>query len=130
MTKKPPNLAALTNELQGASLFFTPPSPAPKSAAPSQAQDTQAQTEQFAPRMVYQQAEAKNVQSSVRTDERSDVQKPRRIIRHAFDIYADQLYALQTIQLKAVQNGRKKPKLGTMVQRALDLYLKQKKAVK
>lgn len=72
--------------------------------------------------------EAKNVHSDVRTNERTTVQKPiRLIIRHAFDIYSDQLYGLQAIQLEAVQNGKKKPKLGTMVQKALDLYLQQKR---
>lgn len=72
--------------------------------------------------------QAKNVHSDGRTNERTNVQKPiRRIIRHAFDIYSDQLYALQAIQLEAVQDGKKKPKLGTMVQRALDLYLQQRK---
>ena len=74
-----------------------------------------------------------NVLSDVRTDERPNdgtnvrtITKPKRQkIRHAFDIYQDQLFALQMKQLEAVQRGKRKPKLGKMVQDAIDLYLKQ-----
>ena len=74
-----------------------------------------------------------NVLSDVRTDERPNdgtnvrtITKPKRQkIRHAFDIYQDQLFALQMRQLEAVQRGKRKPKLGKMVQDAIDLFLKQ-----
>ena len=74
-----------------------------------------------------------NVLSDVRTDERtfersdgrSALKPKRRKIRHAFDIYQDQLISLQMRQLEAVQRGKRKPKLGKMVQDAIDLYLKQ-----
>src|ERR1051326_9171961 len=83
---------------------------------------------QVAPKIATSASDVKSVHSDERTSERTDVQKSvRRVIRHAFDIYADQLYALQTLQLQAVQSGRKKPKLGSMVQRAIDLYLQQRK---
>jgi|GEM_PF-5189580 hypothetical protein len=127
MTKKPPDLAALTNELQGASLFFAPHSPVPKANMPSTVQETQAQTEQFAPRTVYQNTGAKNERSNVRTNGATVERKKNRVkIRHTFDIFADQLVALQTLQLAAVQNGRRKPALGKMVQQAIDLYLASK----
>jgi hypothetical protein len=128
MTKKLPNLAALTNELQGASLFFTPHSPAPKPDTTSKAQETKAQTEQFPPRTVYQNTEAKNERPNVRTNDESNVatveRKKNRIkVRHTFDIFADQLFALQSLQLAAVQSSKRKPTLGKMVQQAIDLYL-------
>jgi hypothetical protein len=74
-----------------------------------------------------------NVLSDVRTNERSNERTnvrtssktKRQKIRHAFDIYQDQLLALQIRQLEAVQRGKRKPKLGKMVQDAIDLYLKQ-----
>ncbi len=46
----------------------------------------------------------------------------RRKIRHTFDIYDDQLQAMHTVQLEAVQAGKRKPTLGDMVQNALDDY--------
>jgi hypothetical protein len=74
-----------------------------------------------------------NVLSDVRTNERPydgtnerpNVKPKRQKIRHAFDIYQDQLFALQMKQLEAVQRGKRKPKLGKMVQDAIDLFLKQ-----
>lgn len=49
----------------------------------------------------------------------------RRVIRHTFDVYHDQLIRLQKLQIAAMSKGRKKPKLGKMVQKAIDLYLKR-----
>ena len=63
-----------------------------------------------------------------RTNERSNVKfnKPKRVkIRHTFDIYKDQLISLQVIQLEKVKRGRKKPKLGKMVSKGIDLYIKK-----
>lgn len=48
---------------------------------------------------------------------------PRVQIRHTFDIFKDQLNALQTIQLEAVTSDKDKPTLGELVQQALDEYL-------
>ncbi len=59
-----------------------------------------------------------------RTSERTNVRNVDRVkIRHAFDIYEDQLRELHTRQLEAVRAGKKKPGLGTMVQKALDEYI-------
>jgi hypothetical protein len=69
----------------------------------------------------------KNERSNERTLERTDERSLNRVkVRHTFDIFADQLRDLQTIQLKAVQRGKRKPTLGKMVQQAIDLYLEQK----
>ena len=57
--------------------------------------------------------------SNVPTDEPTE---PRVIIRHTFDIYDDQLRELHSIQLKAVQSGKKKPKIGAMVRKAIDEF--------
>jgi hypothetical protein len=46
-------------------------------------------------------------------------------VRHSFDVYEDQVIALQSLQLVALQQGRRKPSLGDMVQQAIDRYLKQ-----
>jgi hypothetical protein len=78
-----------------------------------------------------QPSEPKNVRPDVRTDERTDVRtdrpKPDRVVvRHPFDIFEDQLHALYAIQLNAVRSGRKKPKLGAMVRKAIDHYLQGK----
>jgi len=47
----------------------------------------------------------------------------RRTIRHSFDIYADQLQALGRIQLTRWTESEKKPKMGALVQEALDAYI-------
>ena len=54
------------------------------------------------------------------------VKKERAIARRTFDVYDDQYRDLQVIQLEAVRDGKKKPKLGVMVQQALDAYIKKK----
>lgn len=54
--------------------------------------------------------------SSVRTNERS-------IVRHSFDIGQDQLLALAEIQMDRFQQTGRKPKLGPLVQEALDAYI-------
>jgi len=64
--------------------------------------------------------------SNLRTNERTKIdQNLREKIRHTFDIYADQLRAMQLLQLEAVRAGKRKPKLGDMVQEALDTFLKK-----
>ena len=49
--------------------------------------------------------------------------KQRTKVRHTFDIFADQLQGLHQYQLECIQDGTRKPKLGDMVQVALDEYL-------
>lgn len=65
-------------------------------------------------------------------NERSIVQKDegvlqRLVIRHTFDIFQDQLVNLKRLQIEAMQQKRRKRKLGQMVQQALDQYIKRMK---
>jgi hypothetical protein len=73
--------------------------------------------------------ERPNERSNERLNERS-VKKKREKIRHTFDIYRDQLVALQMIQLEKFQAGKKKPKLGKMVAEGIDLFIKQEASKK
>jgi hypothetical protein len=121
MSKKTLNTAAIANELEGASLFFQKPqqSPAPRNDLPTETAQTLYPTQN--------RIEPKNERPNVPPNEATNVQKKSRIkVRHTFDIFQDQLLALQSLQLQAVQKGRKKPKLGDMVQKAIDSYLKEK----
>ena len=79
--------------------------------------------------------EPKNERSTVSPNEPATEQveqpskktkKERTIFRHTFDVYDDQYRDLQVIQLEAVRDGKKKPKLGGMVRQALDAYIKRK----
>ncbi len=91
------------------------------------------------PRVIYsnsQPVEAKNERTNIRTNEqrneRSNVQKnedvlERLVIRHTFDIFQDQLVDLKRLQIEAMQQRRRKRKLGQMVQIALDQYIKKMK---
>jgi hypothetical protein len=139
--KKKLDIGNITNELQGASLFFTKP------ATPPPPQETEKNvTEKEAnpladspffekpptPLSQYQinENKYKNVsfdRSNERTMERTNVlAKQNRVkIRHTFDVYQDQLIALQGIQFEKVQAGKRKPKLGKMVSDGIDMYLKQ-----
>ncbi len=58
-----------------------------------------------------------------RSNERTNGQAERRVIRHSFDIYHDQLMRLGEIQMNLYRETGKKPKLGRLVQEALDQYI-------
>lgn len=142
MTKKKLNIDSITNELEGASLFFTspatpPPAPEPVKAATEKSDNPLVdspffeKTDPFLP-----QAQNEYIQDQKRTFERSNertlvrttvrsTKQNREKIRHTFDIYRDQLVELQGIQFEKVKAGKKKPKLGKMVSDGIDLYLKQ-----
>ena len=122
MTGKKLNTATVLNELKGQSAFFdkqksskknitTPPPEKPVPQKPKSDECTEI--------LLYD-----------RTSERTNVRKADRVkIRHAFDIFEDQLRVLHTRQLEAVRAGRKKPGLGEMVQRALDEYFENAQRV-
>ena len=60
-----------------------------------------------------------------KTNERTKERKVERTkIRHTFDIYEDQLFRLQEMKIGLRRKG-KKPKLGDLVQQALDQFLKK-----
>jgi hypothetical protein len=49
---------------------------------------------------------------------------PERVrVRHSFDVYRDQLFSLTAIQIALFSKTGKKPKLGDLVQEALDAYI-------
>jgi hypothetical protein len=75
-------------------------------------------------------SESTDVRPDERTYERTQVpSQERKKIRHAFDVFEDQLRALHTLQLEAVRVGSRKPKLGQMVQQALDAFLDRMKGM-
>jgi hypothetical protein len=59
-----------------------------------------------------------------RTDDRTD---ERSRVRHSFDVWRDQLLALTQIQVERFDRTGKKPKLGELVQEALDAYIAQQR---
>lgn len=80
------------------------------------------------------QSEAKNERMNVPPNEQTneiplsqeaEAKPPRQIIRHTFDIFQDQLVRLQFLQVETMRQGKRKPKLGKMVQQALEQYLTQ-----
>jgi hypothetical protein len=119
MTKKDLNPQSMVNELKGHSVYFNE-----KKANTLKRGSTPVKkgTENI------QEMQNNNVRSNEgpneRKFERSSVRRRRRVkIRHTFDIFEDQLRELHSIQLKAIQSGKKRPKIGSMVQKALDSYL-------
>jgi hypothetical protein len=125
--KKKLNEAAISNELRQGSVYFranfSPPAIAPEKRVSPIASGAKVERPESLEETI-------NVRSNERTVERTNerLQEPRdkRLqIRHTFDIFADQLQALHTLQLKAVQAGRSKPNLGTMVKKAIDMYLEK-----
>src|SRR4051812_21216842 len=64
--------------------------------------------------------------TDTRSNERTNVrsrERPR--VRHSFDIYQDQLLSLSEIQAAAFKRTGRKPKVGELVQEALDAYIKR-----
>lgn len=74
-------------------------------------------------------------QSTVRPNDRTEhrtfdrmVHQPpgqRKKVRHSFDVYADQLLALADIQATVFRALGQKPKIGDLVQDALDAYIER-----
>lgn len=72
-----------------------------------------------------------NERPNEQTNERSvyliEIPIKRRKIRNSFDIFEDQMAALNKIQLAAMDSGdKKKPALGNIIQTALDNHIKEK----
>src|SRR5437867_4317656 len=126
MSKQRPNTESIANELEGASLFFakpntTPPAQVPASVSHVQPKDTKTQP---------LHKRSRNERPNVRTDDAPNERPTERPVeptierikvRHSFDIFADQLRDLQTLQWQAVQVGKRKPTLGVMIQQGIDL---------
>jgi hypothetical protein len=62
---------------------------------------------------------------SPETTYRIVVPRKRRRVRWAFDIFEDQLAAIDTLQFATVQQGQKKPTSGIIVQQALDAFIRR-----
>lgn len=108
--KKKVNTDAIKNELEG-SVFFPLPS---QSATPPQNQEGS------------HEGKAVHANASTRSDERTNVQTDERTkTRHPFDIFQDQLMSLALIQNTIFQTTKKKPTLGSLVQNALDEFIKK-----
>ena len=123
MSKKKLKVTAIQNELSEAAYFARQAPAAKPTAKPKRSARHTQET--------INKNEQTNVRTTQRTKERTDtprkkVKRQRRKIRHSFDIYQDQLVSLQVLQLEAFKQGRKKPRLGDMVQKALDLYIRKK----
>lgn len=114
MSKQRPNPDTLANELAGASAFFrqsppnqSAPTPAPVSPTPAVSQSSKSHSEA--------EKEARTPRTPVRPDR-------RQMIRHAFEMYLDQLDALRT--LADDQRRRGEPaSMSRMVREAIDQYL-------
>ena len=74
--------------------------------------------EQSPPPAARPATERSNERSIVRTNERTK-------IRHTFDIFQDQLQSLAEIQAARFKEAGRKPKMGDLVQEALDAYIEQ-----
>jgi len=62
--------------------------------------------------------------SNGRTNERMNERaNERQRVRHSFDIWQDQLLGLTEIQAERFSRNGRKPKLGDLVQEALDAYI-------
>jgi len=84
--------------------------------------------------------EKSNVRTNDRSNERTDAAGPqiattsapvrsvsrpneRTRVRHSFDVFEDQLQALTDIQADVFHQTNRKPKVGELVQKALDEYI-------
>jgi hypothetical protein len=72
--------------------------------------------------------EQKNERSLERTNVPTKEQKNERTLKHhSFDVYVDQLISLDRIRTRRYQETGKKPKIGTLVQEALDEYIRNQR---
>jgi len=133
MSRKKLNAANVLNELKGQSAFFSKPKA--RIASPERKDIINPPQTIPASKNTREPNESKSDECTEvllydRTSERTNVRNVDRVkIRHAFDIFEDQLRELHTRQLEAVRAGKKKPGLGEMVQRALDEYIKNAQRV-
>ena len=66
-----------------------------------------------------------DARTGARTDERTN-ERPK--VRHSFDVYRDQLDALQEIQLLRKRRSGRRPTIGELVQQALDRFIAEEYA--
>lgn len=136
--KKRLNIDSITNELAGASAFFTretpPPSessaartqavqqpvePPPSSPTPQQ-QDTGSSMPATQPPSVQHTSATRTVSTNEQPLKRTFERKK---IRHTFDIYYDQLLSLREMALNREMLFGERVLLGDLVQEALDMFI-------
>jgi hypothetical protein len=76
-------------------------------------------------RLVAESSSLAQKRPSVRPFDRTDERIQR---RHSFDVWQDQLIALTEIQTQMFHKTGRKPKLGELVQEALDAYIAKQRA--
>lgn len=68
--------------------------------------------------------QAKRGRTNVATNERTNERSNERLrVRHSFDVWQDQLLRLSEIQAERFSRTGRKPKMGELVQEALDAFL-------
>jgi hypothetical protein len=81
-------------------------------------------------------AQKEKTEAEIKKNERSLEQKnvlkketpqERTLKHHSFDVFIDQLISLDQIRTKIFQDKGKKPKISTLIQEALDEYIKNHK---
>ena len=150
MSKKTLNVDALKNELEGASLYFSPPStpPPPANEPLVPTKFTQPHVTKKAPEIKVRLPKVKKVRykfveqeleneptnqlanepSFERTNQRTNVlPKSRTKIRHTFDIFADQLLSLREIAIEQEKMFGERVLLGELAQQALDMFITKEK---
>lgn len=146
MSKKVLNIDAITNELQGASLYFTRPSTPPPPVIESPASPEPVQTPEAKPApeakirrkrptvVLSETAGTKNNNDGTnertfeRTFQRINIPtKKRTKIRHTFDIFEDQLLSLREIALDQEKMFGERVLLGDLAQQALDMLIAKEK---
>ena len=75
-----------------------------------------------------EQREPRQPEAAAGTDDRpfertNGMANERPKVRHSFDVFKDQITALSEIQARLFSSTGKKPKLGELVQQALDAYI-------
>ena len=117
MSKQRPDPDKLSNELAGASAFFRPiPATPPLDPQPS------VPTEPPSLSPAHQLSTSRKAQTPTRTSRTPDRPVRRQMIRHAFELYLDQLDSLRN--LADAQRRRGEPaSMSRMVREAIDRYL-------
>ena len=72
------------------------------------------------------EAEIKKNESSLERKNvlKKEITEERTLKHHSFDVFVDQLISLDKIRTQVFQQKGKKPKISTLVQEALDEYIK------
>jgi hypothetical protein len=87
--------------------------------APLASHETPAGAEQKPP-----QRQARSARTNGATNERTNERTSDRVrVRHSFDVWQDQLLGLSEIQAERFSRLGRKPKIGELVQEALDAYI-------